>query len=38
MRTPRGRVATRRAWEHLGLQPPRGTSTADPGPDLFSAD
>ena len=21
-RTPRGRVATRRAWEHLGLTPP----------------
>ncbi|MCE1173776.1 MAG: Holliday junction branch migration DNA helicase RuvB [Propionibacteriales bacterium] len=38
MRTPRGRVATRRAWEHLGLRPPRGTSTADPGPDLFSGD
>ncbi len=36
MRTPRGRVATRRAWEHLGLRPPRGTSAADPGPDLFS--
>ena len=23
-RTPRGRVATRGAWEHLGLTPPRG--------------
>jgi Holliday junction DNA helicase RuvB len=22
-RTPRGRAATARAWEHLGLQPPR---------------
>jgi Holliday junction DNA helicase RuvB len=22
-RTPRGRVATRTAWEHLGLPPPR---------------
>jgi Holliday junction DNA helicase RuvB len=22
-RTPRGRAATPRAWEHLGLQPPR---------------
>jgi Holliday junction DNA helicase RuvB len=22
-RTPRGRAATRRAYEHLGLQPPR---------------
>jgi Holliday junction DNA helicase RuvB len=31
MRTPRGRVATRLAWEHLGFTPPRG------GPaDLFS--
>jgi Holliday junction DNA helicase RuvB len=31
MRTPRGRVATRLAWEHLGYTPPRG------GPaDLFS--
>ncbi len=26
MRTPRGRVATRRAHEHLGLPPPRQTS------------
>jgi Holliday junction DNA helicase RuvB len=25
-RTPRGRVATRRAYEHLGLAPPAGTS------------
>jgi len=24
-RTPRGRVATRAAWEHLGLTPPRAT-------------
>jgi Holliday junction DNA helicase RuvB len=23
-RTPRGRVATRAAWEHLGLVPPSG--------------
>jgi len=23
-RTPRGRVATRRAYEHLGLTPPAG--------------
>jgi holliday junction DNA helicase RuvB len=22
-RTPRGRAATPRAWEHLGLRPPR---------------
>ncbi|MHA3947765.1 Holliday junction branch migration DNA helicase RuvB [Cellulomonas bogoriensis] len=28
-RTPRGRVATPRAWEHLGLAPPAG------GPTLF---
>ena len=26
MRTPRGRVATRRAHEHLGLPPPRQSS------------
>ena len=25
-RTPRGRVATRRAYDHLGIQPPAGTS------------
>jgi Holliday junction DNA helicase RuvB len=25
-RTPRGRVATRRAYEHLGIQPPTGTT------------
>jgi Holliday junction DNA helicase RuvB len=30
-RTPRGRVATPAAWEHLGLQPPRST----PQPALF---
>ena len=28
MRTPRGRVATPLAWQHLGLPPPAGT----PGP------
>ncbi|MFW6599615.1 Holliday junction branch migration DNA helicase RuvB [Propionibacteriaceae bacterium Y2011] len=27
MRTPRGRVATRRAWEHLGLRPPASPDT-----------
>ncbi len=35
MRTPRGRVATPAAWQHLGLVPP-----ADPrgeAPDLFTA-
>ncbi len=30
-RTPRGRVATPRAWQHLGLTPPQSA------PDLFSA-
>jgi len=35
VRTPRGRVATRRAWEHLGLTPPRGTGS-EPAPDLFT--
>ena len=23
MRTPRGRVATERGWQHLGMQPPQ---------------
>ncbi|WP_455384206.1 Holliday junction branch migration DNA helicase RuvB [Acidihalobacter prosperus] len=32
MRTARGRIAGRRAWEHFGLKPPRGTAVAD---DLF---
>jgi holliday junction DNA helicase RuvB len=27
-RTPRGRVATRRAWEHLGVRPPAGARAA----------
>ncbi|HVU73547.1 MAG TPA: Holliday junction branch migration DNA helicase RuvB [Mycobacteriales bacterium] len=31
-RTPRGRVATRAAWEHLGLRPP---DTVPAGPTLF---
>jgi Holliday junction DNA helicase RuvB len=34
MRTPRGRVATARAWAHLGLAPPAGPLPG--GPDLFS--
>jgi Holliday junction DNA helicase RuvB len=38
MRTPRGRVATRRAWTHLGLTPPAGTGTPPAAPDLFSGD
>ncbi len=33
-RTPRGRVATPAAWEHLGLTPPR---TPTQGPSLFDA-
>ncbi len=28
IRTPRGRVATRTAWEHLGISPPKGTAGA----------
>lgn len=34
-RTPRGRVATRAAWEHLGLTPPKGTAAylVDGSPD-----
>jgi Holliday junction DNA helicase RuvB len=35
-RTPRGRLLTRLAWQHLRLEPPRGDGTADlfdpPGP------
>jgi Holliday junction DNA helicase RuvB len=31
MRTPRGRVATPLAWQHLGLPPPAGTSGVGPG-------
>ncbi|MGV8909879.1 MAG: Holliday junction branch migration DNA helicase RuvB [Propionicimonas sp.] len=37
MRTPRGRVATQRAWQHLGLTPPAGATGLPPvAPDLFS--
>jgi Holliday junction DNA helicase RuvB len=32
-RTPRGRVATRAAWEHLGLAPPREAQPTLFGPD-----
>ncbi|WP_322997856.1 Holliday junction branch migration DNA helicase RuvB [Castellaniella sp.] len=32
-RTPRGRMATRRCWEHLGLKAPTAGDRA--GPDLF---
>ena len=34
-RTPRGRVATPGAWEHLGLSPPRGVVGLGAGPSLF---
>jgi Holliday junction DNA helicase RuvB len=32
-RTPRGRLATPAAWQHLGLAPPRAAQ----GPTLFDA-
>jgi len=35
MRTPRGRVATRTAWQHCGLEPPRQVVSAD-SMELFS--
>ena len=35
MRTPRGRVATAAAWEHLGLTVPPAPTGSDPHPDLF---
>ncbi|MGX5680365.1 Holliday junction branch migration DNA helicase RuvB [Schumannella luteola] len=35
-RTPRGRVATRDAWQHFGLTPPPGGSPANPA--LFGDD
>ena len=34
-RTPRGRVATRRAWQHLGLTPP---ASAEPQRGMFGDD
>jgi holliday junction DNA helicase RuvB len=37
VRTPRGRVATPAAWEHLGLVPPDTASLASPG-TLFDDD
>jgi Holliday junction DNA helicase RuvB len=36
MRTPRGRVATRAAYQHFGLKPPQGNAQATP--DLFNND
>jgi len=35
MRTPRGRVATPQAWQHLGLAPPPGPARADNDANLF---
>ncbi|MFE5507544.1 Holliday junction branch migration DNA helicase RuvB [Amycolatopsis japonica] len=38
-RTPRGRVATAAAWEHLGLSAPAGATRGDQGgPNLFDQD
>jgi Holliday junction DNA helicase RuvB len=34
-RTPRGRMACAKAYEHLGLQAPRNIQGAGPPPDLF---
>lgn len=36
MRTPRGRVATRAAWRHLGLKPPRDPAAGQP--ELFDVE
>jgi Holliday junction DNA helicase RuvB len=36
-RTPRGRVATPAAWDHLGLTPPRSATTGNGQQDLFGA-
>ena len=35
MRTPRGRVATAAAWQHLGLSVPPALAGSDANPDLF---
>ncbi len=35
MRTPRGRMATRSAWQHFGLSPPPGSADAAQELDLF---
>jgi Holliday junction DNA helicase RuvB len=35
MRTPRGRVATPQAWQHLGLPPPPSTGPGETDPSLF---
>jgi Holliday junction DNA helicase RuvB len=38
VRTPRGRVATAAAWEHLGLPVPRGSLGSPGTPSLFESD
>ncbi len=35
MRTPRGRMATRHAWQHFGLAPPPRSADTPQEPDLF---
>lgn len=35
IRTPKGRVATRAAWEHIGLSPPTDTPDGETPPGLF---
>lgn len=35
VRTRQGRQATKAAFEHMGLEPPRGTVGGEPGPSLF---
>jgi Holliday junction DNA helicase RuvB len=37
-RTPRGRVATAAAYDHLGLAPPKGTGPAPQPGSLFEGD
>jgi Holliday junction DNA helicase RuvB len=34
-RTPRGRIATRKAYEHLGIKRPEGKGGSDPQETLF---
>ena len=36
-RTPRGRIATPAAWAHLGLTPPRASTSGNGQQDLFGA-
>lgn len=39
MRTPRGRVATRHAYQHCGLKPPKeGVAALAGSADLFDED